>query len=220
LFEFISYSCALFGITPFVIAITLKKPFVWRNPAIPIFLLTAISSVYELIFTYLMGINASIWFQLYSLLIFISIFYFFWKKLSKHHKVLIRLFCFGFSIAYLISFSFWSSDSFLISTSINNLYTAFFVLLCSILWIKKLFNDIENKEIFDNFKFVNLYENNEFYIIAGLFIYYAVTLFLFLSSNFISRISSSFYNYWIVNIIATLILRLFLIISAWKLNKA
>jgi len=66
----------------------------------------------------------------------------------------------------------------------------------------------------------NLWRNSDFYFIAGLTIYYASTFLLFLLSDFIINSKQLyFYDYWLVNVLATLILRIFLMIGVWKMNR-
>ncbi|HEX8576205.1 MAG TPA: hypothetical protein VF677_07925, partial [Flavobacterium sp.] len=66
----------------------------------------------------------------------------------------------------------------------------------------------------------NLWQSDTFYFIAGLIIYYASTIFLFLSSIFIYNSNLYFYDFWLVNIIATLILRVLLSIGVWKMKRS
>ncbi len=64
----------------------------------------------------------------------------------------------------------------------------------------------------------DLMDSSVFYFITGFFMYYSTTLALFLMSSFIFTSELYFYDYWLVNVIATLILRICLIVGVWKMK--
>jgi hypothetical protein len=220
LFESFFNIISFLGLIPFLILIRKKKLFHFNNAAIPFIWLTAISSLYEYIFSYILKVNTSYWFQFYSLAVYISVSYMYFKILQPKYLNIHILSIICFSIIYSISFIYWSPRNALIASGINHLYLTCLIILLTVLWVKDLFEDIINTRLFNKNILVNLWESDTFYLIAGLFIYNCTTLFLFLSSNMIYDSELYFYDYWLVNILATLVLRLSLIISVWKMSKA
>jgi len=63
-------------------------------------------------------------------------------------------------------------------------------------------------------KFWNL---PNFYFISAIIMYYSSTLLLFSLGNFIYT-GTELYEYWWINILATLILRIMLTIGTWKIK--
>ncbi|WP_413512849.1 hypothetical protein [Myroides odoratus] len=84
-----------------------------------------------------------------------------------------------------------------------------FVISCSFLWVK---------QVFDQKLIMRLYQESTFFIVMGLFFYYSTTISLFVLSNYLYKSELFFYDYWLVNIIASLILRILLSIGVWKMN--
>lgn len=188
-------------------------------PAMPFVWLTTIASLYEFIVSYVFEYNASIWFQLYSFTVFIALLYFFQRAIEfKTYHLSIGIMI-GFIITYTASFFFWNKNDFLISTAINNTYLTIVVIILSIIWLKNKFEKLESYNSFSKSDAFNLWDNEEFYLIVGLFVYYCTTIFLYLSSNIIFNSELYFFDYWLVNIIATLFLRLSLTLSTWKMRK-
>lgn len=81
------------------------------------------------------------------------------------------------------------------------------VLIFSLKWFKELF---EKTEVPD------LWSNGNFYFVSGLLIYYSATFVLFMLSSFLIEVSQHFYDYWLVNVIATLFLRIMLSLGVWN----
>lgn len=65
---------------------------------------------------------------------------------------------------------------------------------------------------------MNLWKYDNFYYVFGIFIYFSVTFCLFLLSKLIFESSGYAYDYWLANILATLGLRILLIIGVWKMK--
>lgn len=206
------------GIIPLSILFIRKKAFVWNNPIVPFIWLTGLASIYELIGSYLLEINTSHWFQLYALLSFLALYHFFSRMLKPHFKTIINWFLILFLIVYATSFFFWDDTDMLISSAINRTYITIFVIIFTVIWFKNLFDSLQDYTLFDKKEIPNLWERDYFYFISGVFIYYSTTLFLFLSSNFILSNNVYFFDYWIVNIIAAIILRVLLMTSVWKMK--
>lgn len=187
-----------------------KKAFDKEHPAVPLLWLTAIGSLYEFIGSVLLKINTMYWFQLYPFLSFLTLYYFFFKLLKHNYKSLIRALFFLFIAVYLVSLYFFSDENKLLTTGLNRIPITIFVFTFTALWFKNLFEKMEEQ---------NLWQNNNFYFITGLIIYYSSTLFLFIASNFIYNSNLYFFDFWIVNIIASLILRILLCIGVWKMKQ-
>lgn len=174
------------------------NPFVW---------LTAIATIYEFVGTMLLQINSDYWFQLYTLLEFVAIYYFYYKLIRPQFNILFRSTLVLFLIAYV--FSFIPSGSF-IATSATKTITPLFVIMGSTLWVRKLFIEMS---------IPNLWKSSQFYFVSGFLLYYTSTFFLFLLRDNMLSVNSNFYDYWLVNIIAAFIFRILLSIGAWQMKS-
>ena len=172
--------------------------------------LTFIATLYEGIFTLLLNINTAYWFQIYSLLELLAIYYFFSKLFKANYNKSLAIFIIGMFIVYCFSFLFWNEDNKFISNAINTIPITLFVFIFSFIWFRQLFQKMEVPD---------LLEDATFYFITGFFIYYSTTLILFLMSSFIFKSELYFYDYWLVNVIATLFLRICLIAGVWKMKQ-
>ena len=112
--------------------------------------------------------------------------------------------------AYCISFVFWNENNKFISTAINAIPITLFVLIFSFIWFRQLFQKMEIPD---------LLVYSTFYFVTGFIVYYSTTLVLFLMSSFIFKSELYFYDYWFVNVIATLFLRICLIVGVWKMKQ-
>ena len=208
----ILFYIALFtGILPLLLVFKRKRAFDKNHSIVPFLWLTGMATFYEFIGSVVLKINTFYWFQLYPLLSFLALYYFFFYLLESNHKKLFRILFILFSITYSISFFFCSDDDRFISSAINRSAITVFVFISTLLWLKNLFEKMDVP---------NLWQNDTFYFIAGLIIYYASTILLFLSTIFIYNSDLYFYDFWLVNIIATLILRVLLSIGVWKMKQS
>lgn len=182
-----------------------KKGFDFKEPITPFIWLTALATLYELIGTRLLKLNTTYWFQLYSLLEFIALYYFFFKLFQPKYKTVFRLFLILLVITYFFSFFFWNENSSLIPKAINKTPVTLFVMVFCFICFKNYLGKTEK-------------QSSVFYFILGFSVYYSSTFFLFLWSNFIFYSNLYFYDFWIINILATLILRIFLIAGVWKMK--
>ena len=189
-----------------------------KNPILPFIGLTFFASIYELFFTLLFKINSIYWFQIYPLLSFLAILYFFNQSVFKNIIVRVVIFL-AFIAIYLISF-FYIDESSFTSSSLNRFYISLFVFGAVFSWFKIKFDDLENIEMFRGKELVNLWDSASFYFVAGLLLYYSITFFLFIASNFIYESDLYFNDFWLINVLATLLFRILLIITAWKMKKA
>ncbi|MDR6300661.1 hypothetical protein GGR31_001292 [Mesonia maritima] len=205
------YTALFSGFIPFIILVYKNKAFFLKQAIIPFIWLTAIGSLYEFVGSVLLKIDSSYWFQVYSLLEFMSLFYFFYYLVNPQNKRMFKLLLLFFVITYILSFYYWIEYNALVSNTINKSLVTLLVFLFSYLWLKKLFRKMN---------IPNLWKNCNFYFISGLTIYYASTFLLFLLSDFIINSKQLyFYDYWLVNVLATLMLRVFLMIGVWKMNR-
>ena len=209
MYKLILYATLAIGIIPLLICfLKAKKIKSHNNYFLPFIILTGIASIYEFIGTFSLNINSSYWFIIYDFLQFIVLFYFFNKVLEKKYKSILYSFIILFVATFLLSLYYWSHKNALISFSINSIMATFFVFVIIFIWLKNEFYKLE---------IPILYKNAKFIFISGFLIYYASTIFLFIAANFIFKNGDlKFNNYWFLNIIATFILRIFLIIGTWR----
>lgn len=218
MYLYILYITLFLGILPLCIQLIRHKILWNHNGIMPFIWLTAFASVYEWLGTLILKFNSVYWFQLYPLLSILAILYFFHKTLSLKHLMLISILFIIFIIVYCISFFYLKNDIF-VSSSLNRIAISSTVFILTIIWFKELFDKLNEIAIFDRKELKYLWESEKFYFVAGIFIYYTTTFFLFLSSSIIYESELYFNDYWFVNILATLVLRVFLIMSAWKMSK-
>jgi len=218
LYNILLYIVFFVGVLPLTFhLIRIKK--LWNNNAITDFVwLTAIATCYEFFGTFLLRVDSKYWFQLYPLLSFLIIYFFFFKSLSSTYYKVMKISFILFFVVYSISF-FYIEPNKLVASSINRLYISIFIFTFSVIWFKEIFGKVSKSLLFDNIDVLHLWNSDKFYFVAGIFIYYATTFFLFLSSHLIFSSGLYAYDFWIVNLIATLLLRVFLIISVWKMKK-
>jgi len=200
----------LLGLVPFLVTICSKR----RENIMPIFpFVTAvfIASLYELVGSLLLKIDVEYWFSIYGLLAFSSIHYFFYNLLQKRFKKIFIVLTVVFFLFFLLSILFRTSFDFLTINSFFKAYQTIIILLFSIIWFKR---------IFENLEVVNLFDSPAFYFVSGLLIYYCGSVFLFLAASAIyASDKSNFQYYWLLNIILNLVLRTLLIIGIWKARQ-
>ena len=210
MYKIVFYITLFSGLLPLLFLFLRKKAFDKEHPAVPLLWLTAIGSLYELIGSVLLKINTMYWFQLYPFLSFLTLYYLFFKLLKYNYKNLFRVFFYLFIAVYLVSLYFFSDENKLLTTGLNRIPIFIFVFTFTGLWFKNLFQKMEEQY---------LLQNDNFYFITALIIYNASTLFLFIASNLIYNSNLYFLDFWIVNIIASLILRILLCIGVWKMKQ-
>lgn len=204
------YITLFIGIIPLLILFVKRKPLSFKEPITPFIWLTGIASLYEFVGTGLLQINTAYWFQIYSFLELIALFYFFYKLFSVSHKKILLVFAGILMLTYGFSFLFWNENSQFLLKAINKAPLTLFVFLFSFLWYRNLFIEA---------KITNPWRDPTYYFVSGLAMYYSTTVFLFLLSSFFFVSESYFYDYWLVNIIATFILRTFLIMGVWNIKQ-
>ena len=210
MYHFFLYTALFAGILPLSVLFSKKRAFAFKEPIIPFIWITFIATLYELLGSLILKINIDYWYQAYSLVEFLTVFYFYFKLFQPRFKTVFWLFFALLVVIYGISFYCWVESSF-IALAINTIPLTFLVLFFSFRWVIDLFKSDEIQ---------NLWENPVFYFVAGFYIYYLVTMPLFLMSSFIFDSNLYFYDFAIVNIMATLILRILLTIGVWKTKLA
>lgn len=205
-----AYIALFLGIIPLIVLFSKKRALVFKESIVPFIWLTAIATLYELTGTLTLKIPVDYWFQFYSLLEFLTIYYFFKKLFYLHYKNAFRVFITIFIIIYCFSFFIWNANNIFIVEAINRIPLTLFVFTFSFIWFKELFNKMEIE---------NPLNYPTFYFVSGLAIYYSGTSILFLISSIIFESDSYLYNFWTVNVLATLFLRIFLIIGVWKMER-
>jgi hypothetical protein len=204
------YITLLAGLIPVTALVLLRNKTSRIGPIKPFLYLTAVSSLYEIIFSLILRKDVTIWFTIYDTLEFLLIFYFFFKLNFPKYKIffLVSIILFVILIIPNIFFISESIHHFLNVQAIFSGAITFFIFVMTFLWFKGIFKKME---------IPSLWNNPDFYYISALFIYHATTFFLFLLSDVILKIDAEkFMDYWLLNIIATLILRILLIIGVWK----
>lgn len=180
-----------------------------NNYVFPLILLIALSSIYEYIASIVLKLSVIPWYQIHSLLEFLTLYYLFKQQIEQRPKRFFIHFLGLFLLIYVYSFFFLEQDSAFLAKSINKSFLTLFVIWCSFLWVK---------QVFDQKKIISLYKESSFYVVMGLFFYYSTTISVFMLSNYIFNSHSYFNDYWLVNITANLILRILLLISIWKMK--
>lgn len=205
------YTALFVGILPLSVLFFKKRAFLFKKPIAPFIWLTFIAALYEGIGVITnIKVGQNYWNQIYSLLEILTVFYFYFKLFQPRFKTIFLLFFTLLSATYGISF-YWISSSSLITVAINMIPLTFFVLFGSFWWVRDLFRSDEIQ---------NLWQNPTFYFVSAFYIYYLVTMPLFLMGSFIFDSNLYFYDFAIVNVMATLILRILLTIGVWKMKLA
>lgn len=210
MYQVFFYIALFIGIIPLLVLFIKKRAFDFREPITPFIWLTVFATLYEFIGTGLLEIKTSYWFQLYSFFEIVTLFYFFFKLFKTKYKIAFGIFLVSLVTTYSFSFFFWNENEGLIPNTVNKTSVTLFVLTFSFLWFKELFKKMEIQ---------NPWQNADFYFVSGFSVYYSSTFFLFLLASLIFNSNVNFYDYWLVNIIATLILRTSLIIGIWKMKQ-
>lgn len=200
----------LYGLSPFLLYLFIDKKKKIKS-ILPFTVVVFIASLYEFVGSILFKINVEYWFLIYGFLAFFSIHFFLYDlirgQLKKVFIVLALLFLVFFIIANYYRFS-WS---FLVISSFFNVYQTLIILLFSIVWFKRIFQELEVD---------NLLVSPNFYFISGLLLYYCGSVFLFLLSSYIYAVDeSNFRYYWLLNIILNFVLRTLLIVGIWKAQR-
>ncbi|WP_010249819.1 hypothetical protein [Myroides injenensis] len=175
---------------------------------LPLIGLMVLSSVYEYVVSLQLQVSVVLWYQVYPALEFATLYFLFENYITQRPNWLFHSLLGLFLLFYILSLCCFDTDSYLMSTGLNKIYSTFFVLLCTFLWIRQVSNQK---------KILKLYNESQFFIVMGLFFYYATTISVFILLGFIDKSGLYIYDYWLVNILASLILRITISIGVCKM---
>lgn len=175
---------------------------------LPFVILTFVASIYEFVFTFLLKFSIKYWLVVYNFLAFFIISYYYRKILNDNKKVYFKVSYILFFILLFYVFFNWNRYEIIVLSSYMDSFQTSFVLIFSILWFKKIFNELN---------YDSLLNNPNFHFIAGLLLYYCGTLVLFLMSNSLYTDNKSMFQYYLLlNVVLNLVIRTLLIIGIWK----
>lgn len=211
MFQWLLYFAFILGLLPILI-LKFKK----RKVAIgtyfitPFLLLVFFSSLYEWIATKIFEVPTILWFRVYLLLEFLTLVYYFFYLLKKRFKV---FFCISTGL-FITTFIFLLPDLYsghnLKADAYLSIFEIVFVYIGIVLWFRNIFKELNEQ---------SLLHIPDFYFISGFLMYFSGTLFLFLMGDLLlNHTTINFQAYWNLSIIFNIILRLFLIIGAWRMR--
>ena len=209
---FYFYTILYLGIIPLIILLFKKKALDFKEPIVPFIWVTAIASVYEILSPEIFDVISALsyWFQIYPFLEIVGLFFYFSGIFKKKHKTTINLLLFTALVIYCFSFTLWeNNETSLQSHSVNKSSITICVLIGCFTWFRNL---VKNTEV------ENLWNLPDFYFMSSILIYYSSTILLFSLGSFIYT-AVELYEYWWINILATLILRILLTIGTWKIKS-
>jgi len=81
----------------------------------------------------------------------------------------------------------------------------------TIIWLKNIFSNVSES---------NFTQTSDFYFISGVVLYLSGTFFLYLLGDSILKNEKLYLeDFWILNIVFNIILRIFLILGVWKIQQ-
>jgi hypothetical protein len=176
---------------------------------LPFLYLTAIASLYEFFGTNVAGLDVAIWFRIYGLLEFLALLYFFCGVLPvRIHRVLYSL-AIIFALEFIFFLFFGDMNEELLIDSILNCTTYSLVITGVMYYFVKRFDMLHFQRA--------VLDWAVFCFMAGTLLYYSSTFFLFLMAHSV-LISNpgNFADYWVLNVIGTIVFRTILIFGIWK----
>lgn len=208
MYSILLYTALFAGILPLLMAFPKKRAFVFKEPITPFIWLIFLATLYEGIIAIVLKTNIIYWNHIYSFLEILTVFYFYFKLFHPRFKTILILLFVLLILTHIISF-YLIDTSLFIAVAVNTVPLTSLVILGSFWCVRDLFKSDETQ---------NLWQNPAFYFVSAFYIYYLVTMPLFLMANFIFDSNLYFYDFAIVNIMATLILRILLTIGVWKMK--
>lgn len=210
--DMLFYFALLLGCFPiFLLKITAKSTDSVKYPIAPFLWLVFFSSVYEYVGTDLFQITSSYWFKLYSLLEFVTLAYFFYQLLQKKYKSYFLVFLVIYLVLFSIILIYWDESTRFKTDSYLSLIEIVLVYFFTIIWLKN---------IFSNSNEYNFVQTSNFYFISGIVLYLSGTFFLYLLGDSILKDEKlNLEDFWILNIVFNIILRIFLILGVWKIQQ-
>jgi hypothetical protein len=175
------------------------------RPILPFLWLTAFASVYETLGSLILQWDTSYWFRIYDLLEFCAIFYFLHSLLGALWKKGYYLFPAIYGLLYIGCLCLWDDLNELQAKAIFSTILVIFICTGVFTWLTARLKGI--KEILSTATPVLIF-------VLSILLYYTATYFLFLVSNeLFTNAKENFENYWLLNIIATLLFRILLIVG-------
>lgn len=211
MYEIALYVTLAFGILPLAIFYGSKKAaFSDRAKAfLPYLYLTALASIYEMLGSVAAGIDVTWWLMAYALLEFASLSYFFLKVLPHRLRWILILLGVIFLAEYVAFLSFGEADKQLLINGILICTTFCLVATGVLYYFIQRFKDLQSGNAIPDW--------TVFCFMSGTLLYYCATFFLFvLADSMFSDDPGTLHNYWVINIIATLLFRGILILGIWK----
>ncbi|RYG37333.1 MAG: hypothetical protein EOO01_30255 [Chitinophagaceae bacterium] len=208
IYDFLLGFTLLIGIFPWLAFKVKDRPGSDIRPLQPFLVLMAVGSIYELVASKLLSVPSKIWFAVYSVLEFAAVLYFFYQALQK----VSRLYFVMFGVAYISLLVYFElPHGFLAGLNADGLHAimaTIFVFVSSAIWFKAIFTDMTGSP---------LLRSSLFWVVSGLLLYFAGTLYLFIVSDYlIKNPAIDIRRYWILNIVFNLFLRIILLVSIWK----
>lgn len=183
---------------------------VQKHPIGPYMWITALASVYELIFTIYLKLATVYWFQLFSFLEFLTLAYFYKRCLKGRYKKWLWFLLLSMVFLMLLSILIWGKDNEWIVWSLSRIPIAVMVVLFSLLWF---IETLARKSVFEWRK------SSEFLFMFGFLSYYTTTFLLFMFAHpLFEENSAAISDYWFINVGAVFFLRIILIIGTWKMK--
>ena len=206
--NFILIFTILYGLLPLLIYHFLKEKLMGIKAIYPFLVVVFIASLYEFIGSIVLRISAENWYLIYKTLAFFSIHYLFFVLLDNRYKIIFSVLILIYLVMIFLVFTHWSEYSYLNKSAFFNVFQTIIVLFFSILWFKKVFQELAVDD---------LLKEPFFYFLAGLIICYSGSVFIYLMGDSIYfNDKSSFQYYWLINIFLNLVLRTLLVFGIFK----
>jgi len=180
------------------------------NIVLPLLLLTAFASIYETLGSLVLKWDTSYWFRIYDLLEFCAIFYFFFRLMGIQWKKWLYLFPLAYVIIYMGGLLLWQQFNELQVKALFSTILLLFICTSAFTWLHLRFKNI--KEVLGIAPAILVF-------LAAIVLYYTSTYFLFLMSNeLFTSAKKDFEKYWMLNVVATLLYRILLILGVWSIR--
>ncbi|AWI26623.1 hypothetical protein [Flavobacterium pallidum] len=190
-----------------------KKKIGFGTPLIFNFLLIILlSDIYE-IFAMTYSIPSAVHYKVYTFTEFYVLLWYFFQLNRCRIKglyILSGILFFLLFIYVCIGFG-WDFSESMLTDSYLSAFATIAIYIFSIHWFTGVFKDLPE---------TSLLKLPDFYFVSGIIMYLFGPIFLFLlSSQLINADNEGFKDYWLINIVINIILRLFLMFGIWKIRK-
>ncbi len=179
--------------------------------AVPYFWLTGVSAVYEQVFTFFLRVDATVYFRIYGFLDPMLILYFYSRVLRGERAALWFAAALHVVVCAYLAINFDQYDLQQADQVMVPLATVF-VFYFTFGWFRQKFMEMED---------TSLLSMGSFYMISGIFIYSAATIFLFLYSSLVRKAEGVNFllDFWVFNIFMGALARVIFIVAIWKGRK-